>query len=722
MPDVNDMDLLRNYGQQVSETAFASLVERHVNLVYSAALRHVGIAAHAEEITQAVFIILARKAASLRPDTVLEAWLYETTRLASLSFLRGERRRQFREQEAYMQSTQPESTDAAFWHRLAPLLDEAMAKLGKKDREAVVLRYFSDKNLSEVAAAMKTTEAAAQSRVHRAVQKLRKFFTKRGVDSTTAIIAGAISANSVQAAPVGLAKTISVVAMAKGAAAGTATYFTSILVKTLAVCGSIVIVAVGTAIYFHVAGQSSGGKLQMSSSQGALLTSNQNGVIHLQSPLNVSNASPILDDNAKLDAAVAHLREVLHTRPATHILFDSEGITNAIEAFGLYRRDAFNVLLDYAYNSDTNTIRSEEYVRAGSIFGMGYVGKFLPEVSPTLWGMINSAPIRDRWQIFSALKQIGFTPDDLPALTGLLSDEDSMQGLLSRNVPQSIADVLKENPQSVASYIPPLEILLNNGGSNAQFRVALALIEYQGTNNPNVLPAIHALFQRPNNRQNQYYKMLAAEILGDVGQTAQPLVPDLLDFAKSASEIGVQEAVYDAIAKIEPDAASQNDDVAKALKKQQDAKMWDEKWKSGTYTFDDLHAALKDPYQAYIAADHLAEMGTNAVAAVPDMIKALWGMPEGARDMILEDIHKIDPQVVITKISTEGLMTGNLHEFLDNQPPTQQIKLLQQDVVNLELFSGWVLPEELADFTNRLAQQNLDAYKEFVKYNSPAEK
>jgi len=267
-----------------------------------------------------------------------------------------------------------------------------------------------------------------------------------------------------------------------------------------------------------------------------------------------------------------------------------------------------------------------------------------------------------------------------------------------------------------------LEILLNNGGSNAQFRVALALIEYQGTNNPNVLPAIHALFQRPNNRQNQYYKMLAAEILGDVGQTAQPLVPDLLDFAKSASEIGVQEAVYDAIAKIEPDAASQNDDVAKALKKQQDAKMWDEKWKSGTYTFDDLHAALKDPYQAYIAADHLAEMGTNAVAAVPDMIKALWGMPEGARDMILEDIHKIDPQVVITKISTEGLMTGNLHEFLDNQPPTQQIKLLQQDVVNLELFSGWVLPEELADFTNRLAQQNLDAYKEFVKYNSPAEK
>jgi RNA polymerase sigma factor (sigma-70 family) len=255
MPDVNDMDLLRNYGQQGSEAAFATLVERHINLVYSAALRQVCIAAHAEEITQAVFIILARKAASLRPDTVLDAWLYETTRLTSLSFLRGERRRQFREQEAYMQSTQPESTDAALWLQLAPLLDDAMARLGKKDREAVVLRYFSDKNLSEVAAAMKISDAAAQSRVHRAVEKLRKFFTKRGVDSTAAIIAGAISANSVQAAPVGLAKTISIVTVAKGAAAGTATLtlvkgalkiMAWVKTKTVIAVSAAVILAAGT--------------------------------------------------------------------------------------------------------------------------------------------------------------------------------------------------------------------------------------------------------------------------------------------------------------------------------------------------------------------------------------------------------------------------------------------------------------------------------------------
>jgi len=220
---VSDMELLQDFDRQGSEDAFAELVRRHINLVHSAALRQVGIAPHAEEITQAVFVILARKAASLRPDTVLEGWLYETTRLTSLSFLRGERRRQRREQEAYMQSTLQESNDVSVWNQLAPLLDEAMSRLGKRDRDAVVLRFLKEKNLGEVAAALKLTEAAAQSRVHRALGKLHRYFSKRGIDSTTAIIAGAISTNSVQAAPVGLAKSVTAVAVAKGATASVST-------------------------------------------------------------------------------------------------------------------------------------------------------------------------------------------------------------------------------------------------------------------------------------------------------------------------------------------------------------------------------------------------------------------------------------------------------------------------------------------------------------------
>ena len=154
MPNQSDMELLQDYDRQGLQEAFAEVVQRHVNLVYSVALRHVGIAAQAEEIAQAVFVILARKTASLRPDTVLESWLYETARLTSLSFLRSERRRQMREQEAYMQSTLNESTNTEVWNQLAPMLDEAMSGLSSKDRDAVVLRFFKEKNLSEVAANM----------------------------------------------------------------------------------------------------------------------------------------------------------------------------------------------------------------------------------------------------------------------------------------------------------------------------------------------------------------------------------------------------------------------------------------------------------------------------------------------------------------------------------------------------------------------------------------
>ena len=222
MPESDDIRLLKEYAESHSEPAFTALVERHVNLVYSAALRSVGNATAAEEITQAVFIILARKAKSFGGKTVLPGWLYQTARLTAANHLRGEIRRQNREQEAYMQSILNEPESEA-WRQISPLLDDAMGRLGEKDRNAIVLRFFENKNLAEVGVALGASEDAAKMRVNRALEKLRKFFSKRGVALSGAIIAGAVSANSVQAAPVALAKTISAVAIAKGAAASAST-------------------------------------------------------------------------------------------------------------------------------------------------------------------------------------------------------------------------------------------------------------------------------------------------------------------------------------------------------------------------------------------------------------------------------------------------------------------------------------------------------------------
>ena len=109
------------------------------------------------------------------------------------------------------------------WNQIAPLLDGAMEKLGQKDHDALVLRFFENKNFAEVGAALGASEDAAKMRVNRALEKLHGFFTKHGISSTTAIIAGEISAHSIQAAPVALAKSVTAVAIAKGVAASGAT-------------------------------------------------------------------------------------------------------------------------------------------------------------------------------------------------------------------------------------------------------------------------------------------------------------------------------------------------------------------------------------------------------------------------------------------------------------------------------------------------------------------
>ena len=225
-----DLELLRQFTRDHSQAAFTALVQRHVSLVYSAALRQVRAPQLAEEVAQSVFADLARDAAKLKPDTVLTAWLYSVARRTAIDVVRKESRRQLREQIAVEMNAMNATTNE--WTQIEPLLDDAMAALDETDRTAILLRYFENKTLRDVGLALGTSDDAAQKRVSRAVERLREFFSKRGVSVGAGGLVVVISANAVQAAPVGLAVTISAAALA-GTVATTSTLIAA-TTKTIA--------------------------------------------------------------------------------------------------------------------------------------------------------------------------------------------------------------------------------------------------------------------------------------------------------------------------------------------------------------------------------------------------------------------------------------------------------------------------------------------------------
>ncbi len=201
----DDRQLLERYANELSEAAFGELVRRYVNFVYSVALRRAsGNAAQAQDVAQLVFTDLARKARSLPKDVVLAGWLHRATRFAVAQMHRAERRRRARELEA-VEMNALKSEPAPVWEDLRPVLDEALDRLGRTDRDALLLRFFEQRTLAEVGRALGLKEDAARKRVDRALDKLRAALARRGITTSVAAFSTVISANAVQVAPAGLA-------------------------------------------------------------------------------------------------------------------------------------------------------------------------------------------------------------------------------------------------------------------------------------------------------------------------------------------------------------------------------------------------------------------------------------------------------------------------------------------------------------------------------------
>ena len=225
-----DPQLLARYARNGSEDAFAEIVRRHLNLVFSAALRQVRQPQLAEEITQSAFVDLARQARKLAPNTILSAWLYQVTRRTAIDVIRRESRRQLREQVAHeLNAMNAPNTD---WTQIEPLLEEGMDALEERERAALLLRYFEQKSLAEVGAALGINEEAARKRVSRSVDRLREFFVRRGVTVSAVGLTATITANAIQAAPVALGPVVISAALVSGTTAVSVTIISKIIAMT----------------------------------------------------------------------------------------------------------------------------------------------------------------------------------------------------------------------------------------------------------------------------------------------------------------------------------------------------------------------------------------------------------------------------------------------------------------------------------------------------------
>jgi len=249
----SDGELLRRYTESKSEDAFAELVQRHLDLVYSAALRQVnGDSQLAQDVAQLVFSDLARKADRLRGREALAGWLYTGAHYAAAKAVRAEQRRHTREQEGHaMQELLTDGASNPDWEALRPILDTAMHEISDSDREVIVLRYFENRPHSEVGRQLGLSDDSARKRTERALEKLRMVLTRRGITTSTTALSLLLPAHSIQAAPAGLAAAISTTAALGGAStAATATAGKLIVMTTLqkTVVALIVIAAASTPV------------------------------------------------------------------------------------------------------------------------------------------------------------------------------------------------------------------------------------------------------------------------------------------------------------------------------------------------------------------------------------------------------------------------------------------------------------------------------------------
>jgi RNA polymerase sigma factor (sigma-70 family) len=316
MDQRSDQELLRQYAKSDDEAAFTELVRRHVDFLFSAALRMAGERHLAEDVTQCVFVLLARNAAALAEHPVLSGWLHQTTRNVASKMVRTEVRRRTREQEAAMMMESDQRDES--WDTIASSLDAALEDIKGEGRDALFLRYFERKSANEIATVLGITEAAAQKRVNRAVERLREIFLARGVTISATGLAAALAASSVQAAPTALAASISAAVFNGSVITASVSTTAKVIVMTTVqkvVIATALVLTAATAVFEGVRAKNFEQEAGFAHAHGQILsnevrqiTEERDEAINRLSAVKQTSTTSKSDEISRLRAQIANLR------------------------------------------------------------------------------------------------------------------------------------------------------------------------------------------------------------------------------------------------------------------------------------------------------------------------------------------------------------------------------------------------------------------------------
>lgn len=659
-----DRQLLEKFCRTGCEAAFRELVEQHVKLVYSVAMRLANGDAHlAQDISQIVFSNLARKARFLPADVVLAGWLHQDTRFTALEFLRKERRRVAREKEAALMHEIDASEPELDWSCVRPVLDDALNELHEADRHALLLRFFDQRNLAQVGATLGIAEDAARKRVARALDKLRLRLTSRGVTTTASALSLALITHAAETVPPGLGAQMAHVALAASGAGTTTitaiiTAMSSAKITTVLVAAAVLLMVGGAALKFHNGHSGAAPTPGVVGNDSGSAPSGEPASLDARRKSSPPAPSPPAAAAGKLELALARIQAVLDDPTPTR-RWPNVAMEDAIAALG-DQRSAAVPLLRQALKSP------EPQVRARAVGGLGAIGAEAKEAVPELLALLRTSNASDNPPsgIILALSRMGPLPEIVPDLMQILRENPATREAIANNLGNIVAG------NGSAGLNEVLRPLLQDADPQVRAAAAYALAgRLSSEAGPDVLSAaIEALASSDEGLRTM--GLIALKDVGfdprkpdsissdRIGPAATNAVPALVGIVNNGNSWEQRIQALKLLDAIQPGLRDAYPSIGSLLQGQEKDAAFAQRIAGGQVSLSELIDGLGQHPGAVVAtAKALAAMGPDAQPALPALQSALGALEPQAgaapadrrvayatRDAIANAIQQIDPE------------------------------------------------------------------------------